>query len=86
MPISVVSSFRGRVYILVDRMDPLVPYVQSREMARALPPAHLASYTEFDILQHVEPSRSLGPVELVTETWKLASVVHAILFDLDPAA
>ncbi|MEA2642083.1 MAG: hypothetical protein QOF51_3477 [Chloroflexota bacterium] len=83
-PIRVVDQFQGRAFLLVDRADPLVPWVQSRELADALPKAHLARYAELEILEHVQPTKPLPPVTFVSEAWKLASMVQAVLLELDP--
>jgi len=84
-PIRTVDRFQGRAFILVDRADPLVPYLQSRELARALPPSHLGRYVELAVLDHVQPTRSVPLATLVPEAWKLASLVYAVLRALDPA-
>ncbi|HZR00012.1 MAG TPA: hypothetical protein VFC93_14490 [Chloroflexota bacterium] len=84
-PKSRVGDFRSRAWVLVDRADPLVPYVHSRELAAALPPAHLAGYVEFQIFEHVQPTKALPPATFVTELWKLTTTVWRVLVPLDPS-
>jgi hypothetical protein len=85
-PIQAADRLRARAYLLHDRSDPLVPYVHSLELARALPPGRLARVEIFDLFEHVQPTRSLAPLAFAAEAWKLAATVAAILADLDPAA
>jgi dienelactone hydrolase len=85
-PIRAVDRFRARVYLMHDRSDPLVPYVQTLELAGALGPGRVAVVETFDIFEHVQPTRPLAPLAFAAEAWKLARTVAAILADLDPGA
>jgi acetyl esterase/lipase len=85
-PIRAVDRFRARAYLMHDRSDPLVPYVQTLELARALGSGRVARVETFDIFEHVQPTRPLSPVAFASEAWKLARTVAAILADLDPGA
>lgn len=85
-PSSRVDAFRSRAFVMVDRADPLVPWIHSRELAAALPPGTLARYVEFSIFEHVQPTRPLPPLALARELVKLSSTVWAILRELDPSS
>jgi acetyl esterase/lipase len=84
-PLRAVDRFRSRAYLMVDRADPLVPYVQTLAMAAALPPARVARLETFEIFEHVQPTKPLPPLTFASEAWKLGRAVAAILADLDPA-
>jgi hypothetical protein len=71
---------------MVDTADPLVPYVHSRAMAEALPPERLAGYAEFELFEHVQPTKPLPLRTFVAESWKLYRAIAAIVLELDPAA
>jgi acetyl esterase/lipase len=85
-PLRRVEAFRARAYVMVDTADPLVPYVHSRELALALPPERLAGYVEFEIFEHVQPTKPVPLFTFVGEAWKLYRTVAAIVLELDPAA
>jgi hypothetical protein len=85
-PLRAIGRFHSRAYLLVDRADLLIPYVHTRALARALPPRQVARYDEFDLFEHVQPTKPLPPLEFAREALKLASAVAAILADLDPAS
>ena len=84
-PKSRVGDFRARTFVLVDRADPLVPWVHSRELASALPREHLARYVEFEIFEHVQPTRPVPPDVFAREAAKLYGTAWAILRELDPS-
>jgi pimeloyl-ACP methyl ester carboxylesterase len=85
-PLRRVGDLRARAYVMVDTADPLVPYVHSRELAAALPPGRLARYVEFEIFEHVQPTKPVPLLTFVTESWKLYRTVAAVVLELDPAA
>ena len=83
-PLRALERFQSRVFLMVDRSDPLVPYVHSRRLARELPAHKVATYVEFDIFDHVQPNRAMDIGSLVFELWKLGAVVGSILDELEP--
>jgi dienelactone hydrolase len=85
-PKSRVGDFRSRVFVLVDRADPLVPWIHSRELAVALPPERLARYVEFEIFEHVQPTKPVPPTVFAVELVKLYGTVWAVLRQLDPSS
>ncbi|HEY3078812.1 MAG TPA: hypothetical protein VGM69_02780 [Chloroflexota bacterium] len=85
-PLRRAEAFRARAHVMVDTSDPLVPYVHSRDLAEALPPGRLARYVEFEIFEHVQPTKPVPPLTFVTESWKLYRALAAIVLELDPAA
>jgi acetyl esterase/lipase len=85
-PLSRVGDFRARAYVMVDTADPLVPFTHSRELARALPPERLARYVEFEIFEHVQPTKSVPLLTFVDDAWKLYRAIAAIVVELDPNA
>jgi acetyl esterase/lipase len=84
-PLKAADRFKARAYLMHDRSDPLVPYVQTLRLARALPAERVARVETFDIFEHVQPTRALAPAAFAGEAWKLAGTVAAILAELDPA-
>jgi hypothetical protein len=85
-PKSRVGAFRSRAFVLVDRADPLVPWIHSRQLAAALPPERLARYVEFEIFEHVQPTKALPPEVFAREVVKLYGTAFAILRELDPSS
>ena len=85
-PIRRVDDFRARAYVMVDTADPLVPYTHSRELARRLPPERLARYVEFEIFEHVQPTKAVPLTTFLDDAWKLYRAIASILVELDPSA
>lgn len=85
-PRSRVDDFRARAFVLVDRADPLVPWVHSRDLAAALPPERLDRYVEFEIFEHVQPTKPLPPLVFARELAKLYATTWAVLRQLDPGS
>lgn len=79
-PLHAIWRFRARAHVLVDRSDPLVPYTHSRDLARSLSGAR---YAEFDLFEHVQPTKPLPPLAFAAEAFKLAAAVATILSDLE---
>lgn len=85
-PKSRVAEFHSRAFVLVDRADPLVPWVHSRELVAALPSERLAKYVEFEIFEHVQPTKPLPPGVFVREVAKLYGTAFAFLREVDPSS
>jgi hypothetical protein len=51
-----------------------------------LPPGRLARYVEFEIFEHVQPTKPVPLLTFVDDAWKLYSTIAAIVLDLDPGA
>jgi dienelactone hydrolase len=85
-PLRRVDDFRARAYVMVDTADPLVPYTHSRELARRLPPERLARYVEFEIFEHVQPTKSVPLATFVDDAWRLYQTIASIVLELDPSA
>lgn len=76
-PRRTIDQLRAFTFVMHDRNDPYIPFVQSRDLVRALPPEQVL-YTEFSLFEHVEPNRNLDPIEFVTEIGKLFGHLYAI--------
>lgn len=58
-----MAGLRARIYLMHDRADQYIPFVDSRRLAAQTPPGRLRAYSEFDLFAHVMPDRPLeGPV------------------------
>jgi dienelactone hydrolase len=79
-----VAGLRAPVYLMHDRGDELIPYVESRRFREALtregrPPF----YSEFDIFQHVDPTRGGNPPVVARDMVKLFMHVQSVLARLE---
>ncbi|MBI3287274.1 MAG: hypothetical protein HYZ68_04420 [Chloroflexi bacterium] len=79
-PRSVVSELRTKVFILHDRADAVVPWVESRHLTRALPPGTLGRYTEIRLFEHVLPGEN--PWSATGEVAKLFAHLYAMVLFL----
>lgn len=79
-PSNGINRLLAKTYIMHDREDQLVPYVESRKLADSL--ASRAHYTEFAFFQHVDPTQSVDPIAFIREAAKLFWHVYLILLEI----
>ena len=71
-PSSVVARLDTDLFIMHDRSDPYVPYVESRRLRDATEGnGHRVYFAEFDFLNHVEPSNPSNPIAFLADMVKL---------------
>jgi acetyl esterase/lipase len=71
-PSSVVAHLDTDLFIMHDRSDPYVPYVESRRLRDATEGnGHRVYFAEFDFLNHVEPSSPSNPIAFLADMVKL---------------
>ena len=69
-----------RVLIMHDRQDRYVPAAESRRMAAALEELDGDVYfSEYEFFDHLDPTRSVGPIKFVGEAYKLFLHLYNIL-------
>jgi hypothetical protein len=78
-PRGYLEDVRADLWIMHDRDDPLVPIEESQRMYDAVGRRDDVLYTEFSLFQHVEPGGAGGPLDLVTEGWKLLRHVYRVV-------
>jgi dipeptidyl aminopeptidase/acylaminoacyl peptidase len=71
-PAAHVRALRAPIFILHDRGDPVVPWVDSLKLAHALPPTLVRDTYWSSVLQHVVPGRAAWQ-SLPGEYWRLYS-------------
>lgn len=79
-PATHVGQLVAPVYLMHDRGDHLIPYTESRRFNVALalagrPPYH----SEFDIFEHVDPTRGGNPLVAARDMVKLFMHIRAVL-------
>jgi acetyl esterase/lipase len=83
-PAAHVTELHAPVFLMHDRGDPLIPYVESRRFRDALTPAGRPPYaSEFDIFEHVDPTRGGSPLVLARDGLRLFMHIHAVLARLE---
>ncbi len=84
-PSAALDWLQAKVFIMHDRNDSYVPYVESERLMEALTAAEYPRkyYTQFDIFQHMHPDRALPPFDFAREVGKL--YVHLFLIMLELA-
>lgn len=71
-PSSYVASLHTELFILTDRSDPYIPYVESRRLRDAASHnGNQTHYAEFDFLNHVELSGPTNPIAFLADLIKL---------------
>ncbi|OLC52663.1 MAG: hypothetical protein AUH85_16355 [Chloroflexi bacterium 13_1_40CM_4_68_4] len=80
-PSTYVGDLRAKMFVMHDVDDTFVPFVESRRLVAALPPAQRV-YTEFSIFAHVQPTRSLDLPAFAGEVLKLVRHMYLALYEL----
>ena len=81
-PSTYARELRARMYLMHDRGDSFVPYVESRRFAEQLPPRQ-REYTEFSIFAHVQPTtQATDTVVFLADLAKLVRHIYLVLLEL----
>ncbi|HLB26767.1 MAG TPA: prolyl oligopeptidase family serine peptidase [Dehalococcoidia bacterium] len=71
-PSSYVQALDTDLFIMHDRSDPYIPYVESRRLRDATADnGHQVYFAEFDFLNHVEPKNPSNPISFLADMVKL---------------
>ncbi|MGH2429414.1 MAG: dienelactone hydrolase family protein [Candidatus Limnocylindria bacterium] len=79
-PLGNIDGLRADVYLMHERADHHVPYVQSRLLAAALDDGLLVTHTEFRLFDHVQPD-DLDLIAAAPELWKLLWHLHGLMLE-----
>lgn len=83
-PAAHVDGLRAPIYLMHDRGDPLLPYTETRRFAAALTALGRPPYeSEFDIFEHVDPTRGGNPTIVARDSVRLFLHIQAVLARLD---
>jgi acetyl esterase/lipase len=74
-----LGGLRAETFILHDRSDRYIPYVESRRLRDALEGRVKLHYTEVDIFEHVEPTANRAAHVLVVDSSKLFFHLYQLL-------
>lgn len=77
-PSASIQDLRAPVYIVHDRDDRFIPYVESRRLATSLPPGQTTSYLELDIFRHVTPRLPTNPLAFLVDLLKFFFQVYRL--------
>jgi len=80
-----LADLHAKVFIMHDRHDTTVPYVQSRLLAEHLRPGQ-GEYDEFTFFNHVDPGASVSPLVFARDSARLGWHMYQILSILKGAA
>jgi hypothetical protein len=81
-PSSYVHNIDTDVYILHDRNDRFIPYVESQRLAENLPDGVDHTYLELDIFRHTIPRVTSNPLSFLFEVTKLFFLVYRMALQL----
>lgn len=62
-----IGDLQTELFILHDRNDKLIPYVESRRLADAAPEGCDVHYSELDIFRHVNPTVPTNPITFLAD-------------------
>lgn len=77
-PSTHLNDLHARVFLMHDRADDNVPYVQSRLLAAHLRPGQ-AVVDEFDFFKHVDPTEAVSPIIFARDAARLSWHLFQIL-------
>ena len=80
-PQEFINQFRARAFILHDKSDTYVPYVESIKLYQALPKEQIGAFVITDLFDHVQPNRPISAQNLV-EIFKLYGFLYKVLIFL----
>jgi hypothetical protein len=66
-----LGRIRAAIYLMHDRSDSYIPFVESRKIAAQAPAGTVQAFTEFDLFAHVMPDRPLPGPHFAAEVFKL---------------
>lgn len=72
-----LSNFKARIFILHDRNDSYVPYVESIKLQQALPKDKIGSFVLVDLFAHVQPKKTIS-MFTIGEVIKLYQFLFAV--------
>ena len=70
-PSTRIDRLKANLYVMHDRSDHFIPFIQSRELVAAAPRGTVRSFAEFELFGHVMPNRQVDPPTFVKEVAKL---------------
>jgi len=83
-PAASAQGIRAPTFLMHDRGDPLIPYVETRRFAETLTAqGTVPYYVEFDIFEHVDPTRGGNPLVVARDMVKLFLHIQAVLRELE---
>jgi dienelactone hydrolase len=78
-PMDHLADLRAPTFIMHAVADGLIPVEESRRLARALKGQVPLRYMEFELFEHVDATRRLGPGVFAREVWRLAGHVAPLM-------
>ena len=81
-PDQAIDGLRGEIYIIHDRGDAFIPYVESRRLRDALVGRERVHFTEVSLFEHVEPRLSSGGDVIVLDGMRLYYRLYQLLLKL----
>ncbi|MBI2886139.1 MAG: hypothetical protein HYY02_02905 [Chloroflexi bacterium] len=81
-PSNALEWIQTKVYIMHDRQDTYIPYVESRRLLAALEDYPRKRYTEFELFQHMHPQRPLETWDFLREAAKLYYHLYLLMLEV----
>lgn len=81
-PNTALDWLQAKLFVMHDRNDTYVPYVESERLVAALEDYPRKHYTRFDLFQHMHPQRQLAPLAFIQEVGKLYYHLYLLMLEL----
>ena len=82
-PSTNIEDLRAKVLVMHDLQDNLVPSEESRRLVDALESRGDVHHTEFSFFEHLDPSQTVGNLELAREGAKLFFHIYRVMREID---
>ena len=81
-PSTALDWLEAKLFVMHDRNDTYVPYVESERLVAALEDYPKKHYTRFDLFQHMHPQRQLAPLDFAREVGTLYFHLYLLMLEL----
>lgn len=81
-PSNALAWLEAKLFVMHDRNDTYVPYVESERLVAALEDYPKKHYTRFDLFQHMHPQRQLPALDFAREVGKLYYHLYLLMLEL----
>jgi dienelactone hydrolase len=81
-PSASIDGLQAELFIVHDRQDKFIPYVESRRLAEAAAEQNDVYYAELDLFRHVDPTVTANPLTFLADLIELFFQAYRLMLQL----
>lgn len=81
-PSASIDGLQAELFIVHDRQDKFIPYVESRRLAEAAAEQNDVYYAELDLFRHVDPTVTANPLSFLADLIELFFQAYRLMLQL----